>query len=141
MGAIEPVDVILPVTSDQASFVLLRDRRLFGGVLSGSGITRLALLMGVALFKAQFRVSTDCFEVAAVPLAAMQIGRISLTTADAWQIGIARTDEGVESLLSLGFVVTVRPEFCQSRFTALAACLLFGALTLRFLLLSGFAGF
>ncbi|AMX04565.1 hypothetical protein A0R60_0251 [Enterobacter asburiae] len=71
----------------------------------------------------------------------MQIWWISLTAADAWQIGIARTDEGVESLLSLGFVVTVRSEFCQSRFTALAACLLFGALALRFLLFSCFAGF
>jgi hypothetical protein len=56
--------------------------------------------MGVALFKAQLRVSADRFEVAAVPLAAMQIW-IGLAAADAWQISITRADEGVESLLSL----------------------------------------
>lgn len=38
VGAIEPVDVILPVTSDQASLVLLRYGRLLGGVLARSGI-------------------------------------------------------------------------------------------------------
>ncbi len=141
LGAVEPVDVFPPVTSDQASFVLLRDRRLFGGELTSPGITGFALLMGVAFFKAQLRVGTDRFEVAAVPLAAMQIRRIGLAAADAWQISITRTDVGVECLLSLRLVVTVRPELCQSRFTALAACLLFGALALRFLLFGGFAGF
>ena len=71
VGAVEPVDVFLPVTSNQASFVLLRDGRLFSGELPSPGITRFALLMGVAFFKAQFRVSADRFEVTAVPLAAM----------------------------------------------------------------------
>jgi hypothetical protein len=47
--------------------------------------------------------------VAAVPLAAMQIRRVGLAAADAWQIGITRADVGVECLLSLRFVVTGRP--------------------------------
>ena len=71
VGAIEPVDVFLSVTSNQTGFVLLRYGRLLGGVLSGTGITRFALLMGVALFKAKFWVGADRFEVASVPLAAM----------------------------------------------------------------------
>jgi hypothetical protein len=76
--------------------------------------------MSVALFKTQLRVSADRFEVAAVPLAAMQIRRVGLAATDAWQTSITSADVGVECLLSLGFVVTVRSEFSQSCFTALA---------------------
>lgn len=97
--------------------------------------------MGVALFKAKFRVSADRFEVAAIPLAAVEIGWVSLSAADAWQTGITRPNKGVESLLSLRLVVPGRSEFCQSCLAALTAGLLFGALALRFLLLSGFTGF
>ena len=64
--------------------------------------------MGIALFKAQFRVSADRFEVAAIPLAAMQIWRVGLAAADAWQISITRTDVGIECLLSLRLVVPGR---------------------------------
>lgn len=120
VGTVEPVDVFLAVTSDQASFVLLRDSRLFGGVFPSSGITRFALLMGVALFKAQLRVGAYRFEVSAIPLAAVQIRWIGLAATDAWQIGITRPDIGVESLLSLCLVVTGRPQLCQSFLAALA---------------------
>ncbi len=65
--------------------------------------------MGIALFKAQFRVSAYSLEVAAVPLAAMEIGWVGLAAANAWQISITRTDVGVECLLSLRLVVTGRP--------------------------------
>lgn len=123
VGTIEPVDVSLTVTSDQPSFVLLRHGRLFGGVLASSGITGFALLMGVAFFKAQFRVSTYCLEMAAIPLATMQIRRIGLAAADAWQIGVARTDKGVESFLSLSLVVSVWPELCQPLLAAFAPVL------------------
>ena len=120
---IEPVDVSLTVTSDQPSFVLLRHGRLFGGVLASSGITGFALLMGVAFFKAQFRVSTYCLEMAAIPLATMQIRRIGLATADAWQIGVARTDQGVASFLSLSLVLSGWPELCQPLLAAFAPVL------------------
>jgi hypothetical protein len=82
--------------------------------------------MSVALFKTQLRVSANRFEVAAVPLAAMQIRRVGLAATDAWQTSITSADVGVECLLSLGFVVTVRSELSQSCFTALAPRLLFG---------------
>lgn len=79
--------------------------------------------MGVAFFKAQFRVSTYCLEMAAIPLATMQIRRIGLAAADAWQIGVARTDKGVESFLSLSLVVSVWPELCQPLLAAFAPVL------------------
>lgn len=109
MGTVEPVDVILPITSDQARFVVLRDSGLLGGILPSPGITRFALLMGVAFFKAQLRVGADRFEVTAVPLAAVQIRRVGLAAADARKTSITRTDVGVECLLSLRLVVPGRP--------------------------------
>jgi hypothetical protein len=57
--------------------------------------------MGVSLFKSQFRISADRLEVAAVPLSAMQIWWIGLSTTDAWLITVAITNEVIECLLCL----------------------------------------
>ena len=107
MRSIQPVDKLLSETLYKSGFILLRHRSRLCTMLCRTGITRFALAIGVTLFKAQFRETADRFEVAAVPLAAMQIGRIGFAATDAGLVMVSKADELVEGLLGLLLEVTV----------------------------------